>query len=650
VAITANRWKFLERPLDAPFVGGAQPEVIKPGIDGFVRESIQNSFDRRVANSHVRVEFELKELEGVELREFLEFVNWPTLEVQLDALASQKNHQQQQIAESLEELRSGKIRLLVVRDYGTEGLSGPEFSSQGVNGNFTKFGRDGMVPTEGVGGGAFGVGKSVFWNHSRLRTVIMSSRFLEGEIGQTRVFGRAYLPDHYLSTSELVRQFEGHGFWCKIQDEMMHSMNFDEAGVSQDSPLSMLWRDEEDFGTTVVSLMFDGGGNSEQSLEQLAIEIRDAVNLNFWPLLQEDLVDVVVKAPGSTFVIDDYDPLFEPFVRASLAPVGEPTGGRLDPDGTSACSIPLSIAIPKRKVHGDSHNALSGELRLGVTLLSESEVAGLTEFETRYSQSGTDVRLVNSTSFVRGPRMVVRYLNQSGFDFPYVAVMKGGNFRVPVDELSENDRNVEVFLRDSEPPAHNFWGWPGKIRVNYQIGWRVAFTNMRADLSKTLRSLLKRKIEGNSDIPEGLAKLLNGGRSGGTNNGPTYKIVSPAYQFLLQGERATVNSTFKVVRNKSKSEAKDWTSIVRIEAKGEQGDSRLPLLDIKVEPRTGVGIEPVVVDAIVLEYRLLVPAAIDSVSVSLVGSLESFSAIIRTKLRVEATQSSQQAIIARRKP
>ena len=69
-----------------------------------------------------------------------------------------------------------------------------------------------------------------------------------------------------------------------------------------------------------------------------------------------------------------------------------------------------------------------------------------------------------------------------------------------------------------------------------------------------------------------------------------------------------------------------------------------------MEPRNGVGIEPVVVDAIVLEYRLLVPAAIDSVSVSLVGSLESFSAIIRTKLRVEATQSSQQAIIARRKP
>ena len=61
--MTDNRWKFLERPLDAPFVGGAQPEVIKPGIDGFVRESIQNSFDRRVANSHVRVEFELKELD-----------------------------------------------------------------------------------------------------------------------------------------------------------------------------------------------------------------------------------------------------------------------------------------------------------------------------------------------------------------------------------------------------------------------------------------------------------------------------------------------------------------------------------------------------------------------------------------------------------
>ena len=103
MSLSVNKWKFLERPLDAPFVGGAQPEVIKPGIDGFVREAIQNSFDRRVTNSHVRVEFELKELTGVELSEFLQFVNWPTLNIHLDALASQRNHQQQQIYESLKE-------------------------------------------------------------------------------------------------------------------------------------------------------------------------------------------------------------------------------------------------------------------------------------------------------------------------------------------------------------------------------------------------------------------------------------------------------------------------------------------------------------------------------------------------------------------
>lgn len=637
-----TKWKFIQRSLDAPFVGGAQPEVIKPGIDGFVRESIQNSYDRRVSSSRIRVEYELIELSGVALDAFLDSIAWPTLEFHLNALASQPNHQRLQIADSLEEIAKGKIRLLVVRDHGTEGLTGPEFSARGVNGNFTKFGRDGMVPTEGVGGGAFGVGKSVFWNHSRIRTVIMSSRFLDGDEGRTRVFGRAYLPDHYISAEPEDLQFEGHGFWSRIRDGKMHSSTFDEAGISPESPLSMLWREHDDYGTTVVSLMFDSGGDGDQSLQELASEIKDAVNINFWPLLHEDLVDVLVTYPGGQFVIDDYDPVFEPYVRAATAIEGRPAIGNLSPDGTSACVVDVPFRVPSRKVMDDNpHDAFEGHLALGVTLLSDREAADLAELEDRYTRTTSSVKLVNSAAFVRGPRMVVRYVHQSGTDYPYVAVLRGGMYREPVDVNNANDRKIEIFLRDSEPPAHNRWGWERKVKSNYKQGWKKAFTDLHAEVAGTIRQLLKRKLVGDSELPDGLAKLLNGGSSGGLTSGPTFKFSENGYVFDLAASPATVTATIKVNRSKVKDESKAWISNVMLEAKGEQGDQRLPILDVVLNEGKGVSVHPVTTAGTTLEYQIRVPVGTDRFSIKIVASLETISPVVRPRVRVQANHRSR---------
>ena len=637
-------WKFIQRGLDAPFSGGAQPEVIPPGIDGFVRESIQNSYDRRVGNTRVRVEYELLELQGKKLEAFLEAIAWPTLEIQLEALATQSNHQRQQIADSLEELRGGKIRLLVVRDHGTEGLSGPEFSSNGINGNFTKFGRDGMVPTEGVGGGAFGVGKSVFWNHSRIRTVIMSSRFLDGEEGRTRVFGRAYLPDHYLPAEPEDLQFEGHGFWHKLQDGKMHSTTFEEAGVGPDSPLSMLWRDEADYGTTVVSLMFDSGGDGDQTMQNLAIEIKDSVNINFWPLLHEDLVDVFVTFPGGQFVIDDYDPVFEPYVRAATAPLGEPIGGNLRPDGTDACSVEIGLQVPGRKVIDDKpQDPFEGRLVLGVALLSEDEAQKLTQLESRYSQSTKGTKLMNSTAFVRGPRMVVRYKNQGGLDYPYVAVLRGGLYRTSVAEIDIEDRRIEVFLRDSEPPAHNVWGWDRKIKYNYKPGWKKAFVDLHAEVASKIRELIKRKLEGDSESPDGLAKLLNGGGSAGNPTSPTFKFIDSGYSFDLSTSPSTASATVKVQRSKARGDAKAWVSNLVFEAKGEQGNLRLPILNLVLKQGKSVTIHPLSVGGTTHEYEVRVPAGTDAFTVDLTGSLEPISEVVRPRVRVQVDHRSRQA-------
>jgi hypothetical protein len=192
---------------------GVNPSVIKPGVNGLVRETIQNAWDRKSEGSKVRVEYEILELTGTQLEEFKTAIGWQDLNGHLEAISEQENHERHRAAQALKDLASGRIVLLVVRDHGTGGLDGPEFSGFGSQGNFTKFARDSMVPTQGMGGGSFGIGKSVLWNNSRIRSVVMSSRF-RGENGElSRVFGRTYLPTHYLSNGGEMEPYSGHGFW-----------------------------------------------------------------------------------------------------------------------------------------------------------------------------------------------------------------------------------------------------------------------------------------------------------------------------------------------------------------------------------------------------------------------------------------------------
>ena len=629
--------------MDDPLMG-VPPSAIDPGIHGLVRESVQNCFDQRNQGARVTIEFELLELNGHELDSFLEAVGWTQLRVHLSGIAEGDSHQKALVASALQALEQRKMRLLVIRDFDTKGLDGPETSSPGVKpGNFTKLCRDGMVPTAGVGGGSFGIGKSVYWNHSRVRSVVMSSRYMEGTEIRSRVFGRAYLPDHYLMNEGGFQQYSGHGYWCKFDDDgRTHSMTFEEAGVSEKSPLSMLWREPSLVGTTIVSMMFDSGEESEQSLEELAVELKDAVNVNFWPLLRDDLVDVHIRFPGGEYILDDYDQVFEPYVRAAEAPTHEPQGGTLKPNGDDACSQPVSLRVPKRRVE-DVHEALIGETQFGVTILSDDERGELEQLELRYRRLVPGFRLVNTAAHVRGPRMVVKYENTGARDFPYVAVLRAGKYRSVDNEITNEDMLVEQFIRDSEPPAHDKWGWPEKIRENYQPGWGVAFKEFMQEQRSILNSLLKKVLEGGSGVPEGLARKLRGGTGIGDRvRSTTFKLSEFQCSFDLSEDPGVVEASFLISRVQGEGASRDWQSVVALEVVGEQGNSRIPIWLAEVEGSPDLRISPIGSGPEITEYLVECPAAVSSFRVNLTGGLGSFSPVIRHRLRVDGLHRTQQ--------
>ena len=92
----------------------------------------------------------------------------------------------------LESMKSSDLVCLKISDYGTDGLTGDDWDEKG---NFRKLCVQNFSTGKESGlGGSFGLGKAVSWMHSRIFTVLFSSR-IEGR-KKLRIFGRSEIPAH----------------------------------------------------------------------------------------------------------------------------------------------------------------------------------------------------------------------------------------------------------------------------------------------------------------------------------------------------------------------------------------------------------------------------------------------------------------------
>lgn len=239
--------------------------------------------------------------------------------------------------------------------------------------------------------------------------------------------------------------------------------------------------------------------------------------------------------------------------------------------------------------------------------------------------------------------MVVRYQGTGARDFPYVAVLRAGKYRSLDDEITDEDMLVEQFIRDSEPPAHDEWGWPEKIREHYQAGWGVAFNEFKQEQRSILNRLLRKILEGGSGVPEGLARKLRGGTGIGNRVRPTtFKLLDFLCSFDLSEDPGIVEAEFRITRVQGEGAPRNWQSIVALEVIGEQGNSRIPILVAEVEGSPELSVSPIGSGPEVFEYLVEVPATVSSFVVNVTGGLGSFSPVIRHRLRVDGLHRSKQ--------
>jgi len=161
--------------------------------EALVRETIQNSTDAQ-ASSDVPVRVRFAIADGVVDR---------TLSAILDGLSPHLRAANLPVARNNESLR-----LLVVEDFGTTGLSGSvEIKDDGqFSGFWRRFGRSNK---EGAKGGRWGLGKLVFPSASGIRSIIgLTQRLQEGD---SWIMGQAILRNHVIDG----RECDSVGFWCR---------------------------------------------------------------------------------------------------------------------------------------------------------------------------------------------------------------------------------------------------------------------------------------------------------------------------------------------------------------------------------------------------------------------------------------------------
>jgi len=659
-------WKFRELAADEPFRGSRQSFAITRKIHNLVREAIQNIRDQgRSPTKPVSVSFKIFDLVGDAKTRFLADIGWNQgLHTHIAGCAkSQDVAEKQLLIDNLEKFNEGLMRVLIISDSETKGLTGQEL---GTTGNFCKLCRNEMIPTEGTGvaanGGAFGVGKSAYWSFSGFDTVVFSSRFIDEEtkLPSSRVFGRTYLPDHQLDGGD-ARSFSGDGYLCKPGlingKDVGLSLKFEEANISKGS---LLYRDENNFGTTIAIVMFDEQiEDQNRAIDELANNIRDSIVVNFWPLLDSGLLKANIEwssgESSADIKVGVLKP-FEPFVRAANVDrdknsLEDLAKGTLLDAGQCAY-FENSISIPKRKggKAENRHDKIEGIVSVGVTCLTENELEDLKSFQEAYK----DVELVDRFAYMRSARMVVDYrLLVEGNCSKHVGVVRAGTARG--EDLNarpdDSDLRVEMFLRDSEPPMHDHWFFFDKVSSNYAKPWREVVRNMFESIATTAKKILRPNLFGDKDRPDGLADLLR-------IKGPGDEIIPPGgnhigvrsrlikIKFDIPSKKFTCDVEVQRVDPKNKPRSRDnwppenWSANVGTQAVGEVGRELLTHLAAS-STNSSLMLKAESHDSRVVSYVVTAPWSVKKYLISFEVSLDGFSDALLERIRVTAFAESR---------
>ena len=501
-------WDFRPAPKDGgKDFGNSNVWSFKPGLDVLVREVLQNARDAAVStNQMVNVVFRIVTLRGDDLRRFWHALRWSDLVPHLDAASVENQRFNTLLRDGLGRVRDrDELRLLVIEDSGTVGLTGPERAA----GNFMALCRNNLdSPKAGGAGGAFGLGKAVLWRASRLFTVLFGSTLSQPQDGrsQDRLIGRCDLACHEVAG----RPFAGPGwFGSRATGDSADSV-WENRALSDE-----LFLRRDAVGTTACVVGFHDASSDDDTdpIDLAGALLRESAH-NFFPALVAAQLAVRVEVYDSGRACRERTPTFvrdvlpEEFMPASVAMLRALQAGKVatqlgDEPGTVAMRT-VELVVPRRREAGkgseQSHRAVL------LVMAANDESVSSTPAAERPSH----------LAMFRGPGMVVQDKSLAGLCLgarPFHALLLCGHAagRAHLSATTatpEADLAAEEFLRCAEPPSHNEWTSTPDLSSVYVHGCKKRLEVFMKEAADAVRELVKPPTRDTGDGPDALKDLF----------------------------------------------------------------------------------------------------------------------------------------------
>lgn len=562
-------WFFFRGGPGAPRYGDDPTKhAVDHDTETFVREVLQNANDQGLENDDpVEVTFRFLTLKGADRNAFLKSLQWDRgLEERLTSVAA--TEQGRGYESALERIvgEDGELRLLVVEDRNTTGLTGDWHGDS----NYAALVRDELYSSkkDDTAGGSYGLGKSVLWTFSGISTVVFNSYLHEptpsGD-ASPRLIARTKLPTHRVPGEDT--EYQGAGWLCDpvtTDDGIRPRSMWGESAELLAERLHVSRPATSGTSTMVVDFQ-DPTRDTRPPLDKLADEFVTAAVKYFWPAMVRDDLRVTVETPRGSRVAEVNDvPEIRPFVECFRDRYGG-ADALNEPGDVAGLDIPVSL--PARD---DGEETTDGPVRLAARLASPAD----------------DDTYGNHVALFRGAGMVVKYYDQRRIAFGdrnFHAVLACGGARVDHGATAA-DREIDRFLRFAEPPEHDEWESTENLREEYRRGFRTAIDEMFDTVRDGLRHLVARTNGANDSLSERVLKRFPIHGEGG---GRRQSIASPSKVFEIKssstfdGRRWRFTGHIKPIDD----EFEGWTAEVSLTGLGEDGSQfdDLPIESIQTE-------------------------------------------------------------------
>ena len=528
--------------------------ALNSDLTTFAREIAQNVRDARQCGAVPKLRFFAEVLEGSDLHAFMDAIDWSHLRPHYESVAEEDEIIG--VQRVLDQIDEGSLYVVGVEDLNTVGLEGAEDSRKT---NFSSLIKDFGISTKtGYEGGIHGVGASVLWGFSGLKTVLFNTvpESPKSDRIPPRLLGRIDLPDHVLGG----RTYKGDG-WIGVDDT---SGQFDRPISKWNVPADLAQRlcvDRPNSpGTTALVVGFREQIRSTRTPDELVDALYEKIAEYYWPLIVDGGIEVSVEGPsdGSPRAVDPHDvatvcPYVEAYEAATTA------DATLDGPG-SVAAVSVEFEVPERE---DGTPSKPGDLTLVVRLPTDAD---------------PDTHR-NKMAMFRGARQVVKYRQYQAVSLTtsteFYALLLAGGAKHDIDDLStswpDSDSVIEQFFRDAEPKAHDEWEeGTAKLETTYKSNPKKAIEDLLSNKVKTtLQKLLAKANSDDSNIVDAgspypyfdrgtIGSSQSGGSDGGGGGAPGFD------ELLSEGWFDGYNYKYKGTIDRAESPSGEWTINVKI--------------------------------------------------------------------------------------